>query len=88
MLSVSVLVIVALPMTWRRALLVGSVTVGFVLLFPLATVRKFYALQLPTKVLGLTLLIGLAGMALMITAWIVSQRLGWGPSAAVRSGED
>ncbi len=88
MLSLSVLVIVVLPMTWRRGLLVGSVTVGFVLLFPLATVRKFYALQLPTKVLELTLLIGFAGIALMIIAWIVSRRLGWGPSAAARSGED
>jgi hypothetical protein len=83
-----VLVIVALPMTWRRALLVGSVTLGFVLLFPLESVRKFYALEIPTKDLGLTLLIGFAGIALMITAWIVSQRLGWSPTAAIRPGED
>jgi cation-transporting ATPase E len=88
MLSLSVLVIVALPITWRRALLVGSVTAGFVLLFPLESVRKFYALELPTKDLGLTLLIGFAGIALMITAWIVSQRLGWSPSAAIRPAED
>jgi cation-transporting ATPase E len=87
MLSLSVLVIVALPITWRRALLVGSVTAGFVLLFPLESVRKFYALELPTKDLGLTLLIGFAGIALMITAWIFSQRLGWSPSAAIRPAE-
>ena len=83
MLSLCVLVLVALPMTWRRALLVALVIVGFVLLFPIAWIRDFYALELPTKGLAATLLIGLAGMALMITAWEVSRRLGRGPAAAV-----
>jgi cation-transporting ATPase E len=76
MLGLTVLVLVALPMTWRRVLLVGSVTIGFVLMFPFAFVRKFYALELPSGVLGLTLGIGLAGMALLITAWKVSRLLG------------
>jgi cation-transporting ATPase E len=76
MLGLTVLVLVALPMTWRRVLLVGSVTIGFVLLFPFAFVRSFYALELPSGVLGLALGIGLAGMALMITAWKVPRLLG------------
>ena len=88
MLSLTVLVIVALPMTWRRVLLVGSVTVGFVLLFPIAWVRKFYSLELPTHVLGATLLIGIAGMALMIATWKVSRRLSRGPITAGRPGGD
>ncbi len=83
MLSLCVLVLVALPMTWRRLLLVGLVIVGFVLLFPIAWVRDFYALELPTKGLAATLLIGFAGTALMITAWEISRRLGRGPAAAV-----
>ena len=83
MLSLCVLVLVALPLTWRRVLLVGSVVVGFVLLFPIAWIRDFYALELPTKGLAATLLIGFAGVALMITAWEVSRRLGRGPAAGV-----
>ena len=83
MLSLCVLVLVALPMTWRRLLLVGLVIVGFVLLFPIAWVRDFYALELPTKGFAATLLIGFAGTALMITAWEISRRLGRGPAAAV-----
>jgi cation-transporting ATPase E len=83
MISLCVLVLVALPLTWRRVLLVGSVVVAFVLLFPIAWVRDFYALELPTKGLAATLLIGFAGMALMIAAWEVSRRLGRGPAAGL-----
>ena len=83
MLSLTVLVLVARPLTWRRALLVGAVTAGFVLLFPFRAVRSFYALQLPTRILAATLLIGIAGMALMITAWVLTRRLGRDPDAAV-----
>lgn len=86
MLSLTVLVLVARPLTWRRALLVGSVAAGFVLLFPIAAVRSFYALQLPTKVLAATLLVGIAGMALMITTWVFTRRLGRGPDAIALAG--
>ena len=88
MLSLTVLVLVALPLTWRRTLLVGSVTVAFVLLFPIAAVRSFYALQLPTKELAATLLIGIAGMTLLVLAWVVSRRLGRGRDPAVLAGDD
>jgi len=80
MLSLCVLVIVALPMTWRRALLVMAMVIGFVLLFPVVSVRRFYALELPTDGLAATLLIGLAGMALMIAAWRVTRRIDRGRS--------
>jgi cation-transporting ATPase E len=76
MLSLCVLVLLALPMTWRRALLVGAVLVGFVLLFPVASVRTFYALALPTDVLGATFAIGFAGIAALIASWAVLRRLG------------
>lgn len=87
MLSLTVLVIVALPLTRRRAVLVGLVAVGFVLLFPIAAVRTFYALQLPTKVLAATLVIGIVGAAMMITVWVILRRLGRGHDAAVQMGE-
>jgi cation-transporting ATPase E len=82
MLSLTVLALVALPLTSRRALIIGAAAMGFVLLFPIAAVRSFYALRLPTQVLAATLLIGIAGMALLITVWSVSRRLGAGPDAA------
>ena len=88
LLSLTVLVLVARPLTWRRALLVGSVAAGFVLLFPIPAVRSFYALQLPTRVLAATLLIGVAGMALMIAAWVLTRRLGRDSDAAVLVGGD
>src|SRR5664280_694661 len=87
MLGLTVLVLVAQPLTRRRAVLVGSVAVGFVLLFPIAAVRTFYALQLPTKVLAATLVIGIVGAAMMITVWVILRRLRRGHDAAVQMDE-
>jgi cation-transporting ATPase E len=80
MLSLGVLVILALPLTWRRAVLVGFMIVSFVLLFPSGAVRKFYALELPAGVLGATILIGLAGIAMLIATTVLLRRLGHGPA--------
>ena len=73
MLGLTVLVLVAQPFSWRRALLVGSVIVGFVLLFPFAFVRDFFGLELPSGILAWVIMIGLAGMALMVTFWRASR---------------
>ena len=75
MLSATVFVIVALPLTWRKAVLVVSVVAGFVSLFPIRAVRSFYALQLPTKDLGMTLVIGVCGIVLLITVWAIIRRV-------------
>jgi cation-transporting ATPase E len=83
MLSLSVLVILALPLTWRRAVLVGFMILGFVLLFPSAALREFLSLELPTAVLGETILIGLAGMVVLVATTAVLQWLGQGPAAAI-----
>jgi cation-transporting ATPase E len=82
MLSLCVLVILALPLTWPRAFLVGFMIAGFVLLFPLAPVRKFLALELPTQVLGETLLIGVAGIVALVVTTVLLKRAGYGPAAA------
>ncbi len=82
MLSLCVLVILALPLTWPRAFLVGFMIVGFVLLFPFAALRKFFALELPTEVLGGTLLIGFAGIAALVVTTVLLRRVGHGPAAA------
>lgn len=87
MLSLSVLVILALPLTWRRAVLVGFMILGFVLLFPSAALREFLSLELPTAVLGETILIGLAGMVALVATTAVLRWLGQGPAAATVPGQ-
>ena len=81
MLSLCVLVILALPLTWRRAVLVAVMIASFVLLFPSATVRSFYALELPTEVLGATILIGLTGVAVLVMGTLLLRLHGHGPAA-------
>lgn len=78
-LSLCVLVLAALPLTWRRVLLVGAMMAGFVLLFPLAVVRRFYELELPHGYLGITLLIAAAGVAALTGYWLVRGRGHLGP---------
>jgi cation-transporting P-type ATPase E len=60
-LSLGVLVLLAIPLTWRRMLLVAAALAGFALLFPLPAVRDFYALQMPQGELETTLLIAALG---------------------------
>ena len=86
MMSLTVLVILAQPLTWRRVVLVGLMIAGFVLLFPIPSVRDFYDLRLPNDVLVGTLVIGFAGVAVLAGGWEVSRRLGRGPAAAVQAG--
>src|SRR6266446_1980223 len=83
-LSLCVLVLLAAPLTWRRIALVGAVLAGFVLLFPLPVVRRFYALQLPHSGLATTLIIAALGAAALAVFWVLSRRRGRGPSPAVR----
>lgn len=69
-LSLYVLALVALPLTWRRVLLIGCVVAGFVALFPLAFVRHFYALEPPNGMLGVSLLSVALGVALLTVLWV------------------
>jgi cation-transporting ATPase E len=73
-LSLCVLVLLAIPLTWRRVVLVGAMLAGFVLLFPVPAVRRFYALDLPRGELGLTLLVGALGAAALTGFWIRTHR--------------
>jgi cation-transporting P-type ATPase E len=83
-LSLCVLVLLAIPLTWRRMLLVGGALAGFVLLFPLSTVRGFYALELPRGELVITLLIAGIGVASLAVFWVVFARRGRRPRRAAR----
>jgi cation-transporting ATPase E len=75
MLSLGVLVLLAMPLTWRRLVLVGAMVIGFVALFPVPAVRRFYALELPSSHLWETLLIGAAGIVALAGFWEISRRL-------------
>src|SRR5215813_3509374 len=80
LLSLCVLVLQAIPLTWRRIVLVSAVLAGFVLLFPVRVVRNFYALDVPRDALGQTLLIGALGIAAMLGFWVIFRRRGRRPA--------
>ena len=72
MVGLGVLVILALPLTWQRGLLVVLMIAGFVLLFPFEAVRRFAALDVPSTTLLPTLLIGVGGLVLLAGAWAMA----------------
>jgi cation-transporting ATPase E len=86
MVSLTVLVILAQPLTTLRVLLVALMIAGFVLLFPIEYVREFFELRLPRDVLVETLVIGALGVLVLAGGWELSRRLGRGPAAAVQAG--
>jgi cation-transporting ATPase E len=80
-LSLCVLAMLAMPLTWRRIALLVAALAGFVLLFPVPVVRTFYALQLPHGAIGSTLLIAALGAAALAAFWVLS------PTARPRTAE-
>jgi len=63
------LALLAMPLTWRRIALIAAALAGFVLLFPVTAVRRFYKLELPHGALGTTLLIAALGAAALTGFW-------------------
>ena len=82
-LSLTVLALLAMPLTWRRVALLVAALAAFVLLVPVTAVRRFYALALPHGAIAGTLLIAALGVVALAGFWIVSRRLGRGPAEAV-----
>lgn len=72
-LSLCVLILLAMPLTWPRVLLVGAMVAGFVLLFPVAAVRRFYEIELPASSLAATLLVALAGATALLAYWLLAR---------------
>jgi cation-transporting P-type ATPase E len=83
-LSLCVLALLAIPLTWRRIVLLVAALAGFVLLFPVPAVRGFYALELPHGAIGATLLIAALGAAALTGFWVLSRRQGRGPAQVAR----
>jgi cation-transporting ATPase E len=74
-LSLCVLLLLALPLTWRRLVLVATMVAGFVLLFPAPVVRRFYELHLPSSYLT-TALPAAAGVAALTACWLLLRHRG------------
>ena len=83
-LSLCVLALLAMPLTWRRIALLAAALAGFALAFPVPIVRTFYALELPHDALGGTLLIAALGTAALTGFWALSRRPGRGPAKIPR----
>jgi len=75
-LSLCVLIMLAMPLTWQRVVLVGAMLAGFVLLFPVPAVRGFYALELPSGGLSVIALITALGAAALAVVWLRAGRPG------------
>jgi cation-transporting ATPase E len=83
-LSLCVLALLAMPLTWRRIALIGAALAAFALLFPVPAVRGFYALELPHGTIWSTLLIAALGAAALAGFWVISRRAGRGPTEMTR----
>jgi cation-transporting P-type ATPase E len=83
-LSLCVLALLAMPLTWRRIALLVAALAGFALLFPVPSVRTFYKLELPHSAIGSTLLIAALGAAALTGFWVLARRLGRGPAEVAR----
>jgi cation-transporting ATPase E len=83
-LSLCVLVLLAIPLTWRRVVLAGTMLAGFVLLFTLSFMRSFYALELPRRELGIVLPVAAIAVAAVLAFWVAARRRGRQPPLAGR----
>ncbi|HET9969718.1 MAG TPA: HAD-IC family P-type ATPase [Streptosporangiaceae bacterium] len=82
-LSLCVLALLAMPLTWRRIALLVAALAAFVLLFPVGAIRRFYALELPHGAIWSTLLIAALGVAALAGFWVLSRRSGRGPAEMI-----
>ncbi len=72
-----VLVILARPFNWWKALLVGSMAGCVAFILAIGFLRDFYALETPdVRVLGEAALIAVAGILLLEIGWRASRRFG------------
>jgi cation-transporting ATPase E len=84
MLSLAVLLLLALPVTWPKLLLVVAALAGFLVLFALRPLRTFYSLDVPAGELGTAVLIGALGVAVLASFWLVSRHMRRAPAGVVR----
>ncbi len=85
LLSLCVLALLAIPLTWRKIALLAAAAAAFALLFPVPAVRNFYALAPPHGAIGATLLIAALGAAALTGFWALSRHLGRAPAEMAAS---
>ena len=73
-LGLTILTLLATPITWRRAMLLGAMIAAFALLFPLSAVRRFFALDLANHSLWILVLISAAAASLLGGIWVAVGR--------------
>jgi len=73
-LSLAVLLMLAMPLTWRRLVLVAAMAGGYAVLLPLPVVRRFLELGVPSTYLTGTLPIAAAGIAVLTVYWLLVLR--------------
>ncbi|MCJ7437641.1 MAG: HAD-IC family P-type ATPase [Acidimicrobiia bacterium] len=87
-----VLVILARPFNWWKALLVGSMAGSVALILLIEPLSEFYALELPdARVFGQAMLIAATGILLLEIGWRASRRIGRrraGTEIAVEEAEE
>ena len=69
-LGLAVLTVLALPLTWRRVVLIGVMTAVFVLIFAVPAASQYFALELPGLAPWSMLLICVAGTVLIASIWL------------------
>jgi cation-transporting ATPase E len=78
-LGLTILTLLAVPLTWRRVALIGVLIAAFAMLFPVSAVRSFFALEQPSHDLWAMVLISAAGASLLIGIWVVVGRRSTNP---------
>jgi cation-transporting ATPase E len=73
-LGLALLTLLATPITWRRAMLLGAMIAAFAVLFPFSALRRFFALDLASRSLWILVLISAAGASLLGGIWVVVGR--------------
>jgi len=68
-LGLTILTLLAAPLTWRRVLLIGAMIAIYVLVFPVPGIRKFFALELPSHSIWILALTAAAGVILLVAIW-------------------
>ena len=69
-LGLTILTLLAVPLTWRRVALIGMLVAAFALLFPVSAVRRFFALEQPGHDVWALVLISAAGASLVTGIWL------------------
>jgi cation-transporting ATPase E len=73
-LGLTILTLLATPLTWRRVTLLGAMIVAFALVFPVPAIRQFFAVELPSHSFWILVPTSAAGAILLAGIWVAVRR--------------